>query len=267
METPDYAGVSRRIHPTAIVHPKAELGKNVEIGPYCIVGPDVVIGDGTKLESHVVIEPDTVVGENCRIYPGAVLGGDPQDLKYGGERTKLYIGSGNIIREHVTMSRGTPHGRGETRVGDNNMFMAYSHVGHDCIVGSGVVLTNSVALGGHSVVEDGAVLGGMAGVHQFARVGKMAMVGGFTKVVKDVPPFMLVDGNPAEVSGINVVGLRRKGVSPDARDEIRKLYKILYRSKLNVSQAMAEIEKECRPIPEVLHFLEFLRTSARGIIK
>ncbi|HHY98810.1 MAG TPA: acyl-ACP--UDP-N-acetylglucosamine O-acyltransferase [Firmicutes bacterium] len=257
---------TRKIHHTAIVHPSARLGAGVEIGPYCVIGPDVAIGDGTKIGAHVVIHGPCEIGKNCVLSPFVCLGGDPQDIKYKGEKTGLIIGDENVIREFVTIHRGTPEGRGETRVGNRNTIMTYAHIAHDCIVGSGVTITAGAALAGHVIVEDEAVLGGMCGIHQFCRVGRLAMVGGMAKVVKDVPPFALVDGNPARVMGLNIVGMRRHGLSSETRATLRKAYRILYNSGLTVSQANHKIAQELSSCPEIASLIDFLNGSSRGIM-
>ncbi len=257
----------RDIHPTAIVHPNAKLGKNVVIGPYAIIGENVEIGDGCVIGPHVVIDGWTRIGSGNKFYQGASIGCEPQDLKFKGEKTYLYIGDNNIFREHVTISRGTGEGGGETRIGNNNFFMAYSHVAHDCHVGSHVILTNAASLGGHVTVEDRVVIGGLSGVHQFTKVGKMAMIGACTKVIRDVPPFVIVDGVPARVAGINVVGLRRNGYPPEIRDEIKKAYRILYRSNLTIAQAIEQMEQLLQGYPEIDHFIRFLRNVERGICR
>ncbi len=256
-----------RIHETAIVAKGAQLGERVEIGPHAVIGENVSIGDDTIVGPNALIEGWTAIGRNCRIGAGACLGGRAQDWRYKGEKTCLKVGDNNDIREYVTMHRGTAEGRGETVVGNNNMFMAYTHVAHDCIVGNGVTMVNCAQLAGHCVVEDFAVLSGLAGVHQFCRIGKMAMVGGLAKIVKDVPPFMLVDGNPAEIRGINVVGLRRHDVKPAVREQIRQAYRILCQSKLSISHAVERMASELEKCPEVDHLIEFLQSSARGVMK
>lgn len=258
---------NRKIHETAIVHSGAKIGPNVEIGPYAIVGENVEIGDGTVVGPHAVLDGWTVIGKNNKIYAGAAIGADPQDLKFQGEKSYLFIGDHNIIREYATISRGTEGGGGETRIGNNNLFMAYTHVAHDCQVGNHVIMSNSSALAGHVTVEDRVVIGGLAGVHQFCKVGRMAMIGAHTVIVKDVPPYVIVDGNPAKVFGINIVGLRRNGVTPEARAEIKKGYKILYRSNLNVTQAIEQMEQELPGIAEIDHFIRFIRSAERGICR
>lgn len=257
----------RRIHPTAVVDPDAELADDVVIGPYCVIEGNVVIGPRTRLGPHVVVCAGTRLGADNRIDAGAVLGMVPQDLKYKGEPTTLIIGDGNHIGAHATISRGTPTGRGETRIGHRNYVMAMVHVGHDCIVGDEAILTQGVTLGGNSVVEDWAVIGGMAGLHQFVRVGRLAMVGGMCKVTKDVPPYMLVDGHPAQAHGINTVGLTRRGVSEQRRMELRRLFRILFRSPMGLKERLAAIEEQVPPSPERDHVLKFVAESERGICR
>jgi UDP-N-acetylglucosamine acyltransferase len=210
----------RKIHATAVIHPSAVIGSNVTIGPYCVIGEDVVIGDYTRLNSHVVIEGPTVIGQNCTFSSGAMIGVEPQDLKHNGEKTSLVIGDNNVFRELVTVARGTAGGRGETRIGNDNYIMSYGHIAHDCVIGSNVIITGGAALAGHCQVDDYAIIGGLAGVHQFVKIGKMAMIGGMAKVTRDVPPYMLVDGNPAHVIGVNIVGMRRHGTSKEVRESI-----------------------------------------------
>ncbi len=251
------------IHETAIVHPSAELGVGVKVGPYSVIGPNTVIGDGTIIESHVVIEPWTTIGTNCRICTGAVLGGEPQDHKFKGERSFLKIGDRNIIREYVTIHRATGEDN-STVVGSDNMLMAYCHIGHNCNIGDGIMMANTVGISGHVVIEDKAVFGGMAGVHQYVRIGKLAMIGGHSKIVQDVPPFMMADGRPARVCELNVVGLRRSGVPPKVRTELRQAYKLLYRSNLNLSQAIETIVSDIEPSPERDYLLEFVRNIKFG---
>ncbi|MCL6519137.1 MAG: acyl-ACP--UDP-N-acetylglucosamine O-acyltransferase [Armatimonadetes bacterium] len=251
------------IHETAIVHPDAELGVGVQVGPYCVIGPNTVIGDGTIIESHVVIEPWTTIGANCRICTGVVLGGEPQDHKFKGERSFLKIGDRNIIREYVTIHRATGEDNA-TVVGNDNMLMAYCHIGHNCNIGSGIMMANTVGISGHVVIEDKAVFGGMAGVHQYVRIGKLAMIGGHSKIVQDVPPFMMADGRPARVCELNVIGLRRSGVPPKVRAELRQAYKLLYRSNLNLSQAIETIVADIEPSPERDYLLDFVRNIKFG---
>ncbi|MCL6589678.1 MAG: acyl-ACP--UDP-N-acetylglucosamine O-acyltransferase [Firmicutes bacterium] len=255
----------REIHHTAIVHPNAKIGRNVVIGPYAVIGENVELGDNCIVGPHVEIGGWTVIGSGNKFYHGASIGCDPQDLKFNGEKSYLFIGDNNTFRENVTISRGTEGGGGETRIGSNNLFMAYSHVAHDCQIGNHVVIVNCTALGGHVEIEDRVTVGGLCGVHQFCKIGKMAMIGANSKIVKDVPPYVLVDGNPAKVSGINVVGLRRNGIEPGMRDEIKKAYRILYRSNLTVSRAIEVMEQELQGTAEIDHFIRFLLRAERGI--
>ncbi|MCS6861898.1 MAG: UDP-N-acetylglucosamine O-acyltransferase [Abditibacteriales bacterium] len=278
------------IHPTAVVHPTARLGADVTIGPFCIVEEDTEIGDGSTLESHVVVKQGTRLGKNCLLCPGVVLGHVPQDSKFKGERSFLIIGDNNVFREYATLHRSTapapdapPQDDEEalyahtslaqrlrdvpgpkTIVGDDNLFMAYAHVGHNCRIGSRVIVSPYVGISGHVVVEDGAVLGGMAGLHQFVRVGTMAMVGGYSKVVQDVPPFMMADGRPAKVVGLNLRGLVRNGVRTEVRESLKQSYKILYRSDLNIAQAVERIQREVTAYPEIEYLLQFLRRIREG---
>ena len=251
------------IHPTAVVDPAAQIGNDVEIGAFGVVGADVVVGDGVRLHAHVVIEPFTTLGSGCEVYSGAVLGGVPQDRKFKGEKTLLTIGRNNIIREHVTIHRAAGAGNATT-IGDDNLIMAYCHVGHNCVMGSGITMGNMAALSGHVEVEDRVVFGGFVGVHQFVRLGRLAMVGGYSKVVQDVPPFVMADGRPSKVINLNVIGLRRSGVSAGVRADLKQVYKLLYRSNLNISQAIAAIETDVEPSPERDYLLDFIRQIRFG---
>jgi UDP-N-acetylglucosamine acyltransferase len=255
--------MARNIHPSAIIHPGAYLADGVTIGPFCVIADDVTIAEGTRLESNVVIEPGARIGRNCRIWPGAVIGGPPQDHKYRGERSLLILGDNNIIRECVTLHRAVGEGAA-TRIGDNNMFMAYAHVGHNCEIGNNNTVSSYVGLSGHCVVENDIVFGGMVGIHQFCRIGKIAMIGGLGKVNQDIPPFMLADGSPARVLEINKIGLRRHGVAPNVRATLRQAYKLLYRSNLNVSQALERIEDELEPSEELTYLVDFIRGMQSG---
>ncbi|MCK4547935.1 MAG: acyl-ACP--UDP-N-acetylglucosamine O-acyltransferase [Candidatus Eisenbacteria sp.] len=252
------------IHPTAIVHPKAELGSGISIGPYSVIHEDVAIGDGTQVSSHVCIEAGTQIGSDCQIYPMAVLGGVPQDLKYDGAPSRVVIGDRNTIREYVTVNRAT-EADGETVIGNDCLLMAYVHLAHNCVLGNGIVLANGVQLGGHVEVEDCAAVGGLTPVHQFVRIGRMAFVGGLSRVAKDVPPYFLAAGNPLKVAGINAVGLRRRGIPSEVRLELKRVYRLLYRSGFNVRQAVEAVRKELEPFPEVRHLAEFVENSGRGI--
>lgn len=252
------------IHATAVIHPSAKLGEGVQIGPYAVIGAHTQIGDGTSIGSHAVIDPFTSIGRDCQIFPHAVIGAVPQDLKYAGEESITVIGDRNVIREFVTVNRAT--GEGEvTRIGDDNLLMAYVHVAHNCLVGSGIVLANNVTLAGHVEIEDFVTVGGLTGIHQFCRVGTMAMVGAMSRIVQDCPPYMTTEGHPPKVFGPNTIGLRRRGVAPDTRNALKKAYKLLYRSGLNVSQALAEMEAMAS-IPEVRHLMNFVRANERGLV-
>ncbi|HEY3423633.1 MAG TPA: acyl-ACP--UDP-N-acetylglucosamine O-acyltransferase [Negativicutes bacterium] len=256
----------RKIHETAVVHPGTRIGKDVEIGPYAVIGENVIIGDGTKIAAHVTIDGWTSIGKNCVIFPSVSIGSEPQDLKFRGEKSYVFIGDETKIREFATVNRATGEGE-ETRIGSNCLLMAYTHVAHNCVVGNHVVMSNAATLAGHVVVEDRVVIGGLAGVHQFVKIGMNAMIGGASKVVQDVPPFVIVDGHPAKVSGLNNVGMSRAGISLVARQNLKKAYKLLYRSGLSLAQAIAVMEQELESCEEVEHFLRFLRNAERGICR
>ncbi len=260
-------GGTTRIDPRAVVHPGARIGQGVFIGPFCVVGADVEIGDRCRLESHVVIDGRTALGEDNVVSPMASLGGPPQDLKYGGADTGLSIGSRNRIREFVTMNRGTEGGGGWTRVGDDNLFMAYAHVAHDCIVGSRTIFANGATLAGHVEVGDDSTIGAFSGIHQFTRVARHAFIGGYSVVTQDALPWVLTVGNRATSHGINLVGLKRKGVPPETIAAIKKCYMTLFRSKLGMEEAVARVEGELGSVDEVRYFLEFVRTSSRGVCR
>lgn len=251
------------IHPTAIVDPGAELGQGVVVGAYSIIGRNVSVGDGTHIYPHVVIEANTSLGADCTIMSGAVLGGAPQDYRFQGEQSYLHIGNGNIIRECVTIHRASGDGEA-TVLGDNNMLMAYCHVGHNCVLCNHITMANYVGISGHVLVEDKVVFGGFVGVHQKVRIGKYAMIGGMSKVVQDVPPFAMADGRPTKVCDLNVIGLRRSGVTPKVRSEIRLAYKLLYRSKLNKTQALEAVETQIEPSDELRYLLDFVKSVRSG---
>jgi UDP-N-acetylglucosamine acyltransferase len=254
------------IHPTAIVHPSSDIGRNAEIGPYCIVGENVSIGARTVLQAHVVVNGWTSVGEECQIYPFATVGAASQDRKYTGERAYTRIGNRTVLREYVSIQRATGHDE-VTAVGDDCLLLAYVHVAHNCVLGNGVTMSNLAQLAGHVHVGDYATIGGQAGVHQFTRIGRYVMVGGASKLTKDVPPFFLIEGNPAQPYGLNSVGLRRAAFSVHERNEIKKFYKVLYNPKLNVSQAIEAMKAEVTTDPgrEIITFLE--APSERGVLK
>lgn len=254
-----------KIHKTAIVSKKAKLGKDIEIGPWSIIEDDVIIGDNTKIWQNVYIASGTVIGKDNIIHMGAVLGHQPQHLLYKGEKTGLKIGDGNIIREYATIHRSFVKGE-STIIGNKNFFMASSHVAHDCKVGNEIILCNSVLLGGHVEVEDKVFIGGGAAAHQFARIGTLAMVGGLTRVVQDVVPYTLVECD-AEVCGLNVVAIRRSDLSKEARAQIKEAYNILYRSGLNTTNALKKMKEMMNPTKELLHIVEFIEKSKKGICK
>jgi UDP-N-acetylglucosamine acyltransferase len=252
------------IHPTAIVSPKAEVGENVKVGPYAVVGDHVEIGDNAIVHSHAVIDGFTTIGESCEVFPGAAVGLRCQDLKYGGEKTYVRIGARTVIRECVTVNASTGEGSA-TIVGEDCYLMAYSHVGHNCHLGNGVIMANLASLAGHIQIEDKAVLGGLVGIHQFVHVGTLSMIGGLSKVNQDVPPYSLSDGVPCSVVDINAVGLRRQGFSPETRRIIRRAFKILFKSGLATSHAVEIVKSELPQTPEIAHLLEFIAQSERGI--
>jgi UDP-N-acetylglucosamine acyltransferase len=255
------------IHPTAIVDPRAKLGANVSVGPYTVIDGDVEIGEGTTIGSHNVITGHTRIGRENRIFHFTAIGEANQDKKYRGEPTRTEIGDGNTIREFCTIHRGTVQDEGVTRIGDNNWFMAYTHVAHDCRVGNETVFANNASLAGHAHVGDWAILGGMSGVHQFVRVGEHVMVGAGSIVTQDVPPFVLVDGNPCAPRGINSIGLKRRGFDDASISAIKQAYKTLYRSKLGLAEAKAELAKQAAGADVLRRFVEFLDRSERGLLR
>ena len=255
-----------KVDKKAIVHPKAILEEDVEIDPYSLVGENVRVGKGTKIGPYVLLDGWTTIGSNCQIYAGAVLGTIPQDLKFKRAKTFLSIGNDNVIREYASINRATDEG-GKTIIGDNNLLMAYVHIAHNCEIGSNVIMANVATLAGHVTIEDRAVLGGLSAVHQFVKIGTFSIVGGCSKVVKDVPPYIKADGHPLKPYGLNSVGLQRNKFPPKTRALLKKAYRILYNSKLNVSQALLRIEAEVENCPEINHLLQFIRASERGIVK
>ena len=254
------------IHPSAIVHAKAAIGADCDIGPYCVIGEHVVLGEGCKAHSHVVIDGHTTFGPNNEIFPFASIGLKTQDLKWKGGIARTRIGDGNTFREYVTINSATADGE-STIVGSHNHILAYAHIAHNVTLGDHVVMSNVATLAGHVVVEDYAVIGGLAAIHQFCRIGEMSIVGGCSKVVQDVPPFMLADGNPAQTRTINKVGLERNGVSAEAQSALKQAYRILFRDGLTISNALARIETELPGLPEIQRLLAFARASERGLSK
>ncbi|MFS8855347.1 acyl-ACP--UDP-N-acetylglucosamine O-acyltransferase [Synechococcus sp. H55.7] len=234
-----------RIHPTAVIHPKAELHETVQVGPYAVIGEHVRIGANTVVGAHVVIDGWTDIGEDNQIFPGAVLGTEPQDLKYSGAPSQVVIGRGNRIREFVTINRATNEGEA-TLIGDNNLLMAYAHVAHNCVIENQVVITNAVSLAGHIHIESQARIGGMVGIHQFTRIGRLAMVGAMSRVDRDVPPYLLVEGHPARIRGLNLVGLRRAKGMEGSLPALRQAYRLLYRSGLPLEKALQTLRSSLR---------------------
>jgi UDP-N-acetylglucosamine acyltransferase len=255
------------IHPTAIIDPKAELDDNVEVGPYAVIGEHVAIGRGTTIGAHAVIDGWTRIGIENRIFPMASVGGVPQDLKYKGEKTWLKIGDRNIIREFTTLQPGTITGIGETVIGNDNLFMAYCHVAHDCLIGNRVIMANGSTLAGHVLVEDFAILGGLSAIHQFVRIGESAMLSGGSMVGRDVAPYTIAAGDRARMRGLNQVGLRRRGFPDECISILKKAFKILVFSRLKVADALARMRNELPDIPQLRHFVEFIENSERGICR
>jgi UDP-N-acetylglucosamine acyltransferase len=252
------------IHATAVIDPGAELGTDVTVGAYAVIEAGAQVGDGCSIAPFAVVRSFTSLGPRCKVHSGAVLGGEPQDLKYKGETTYLRIGAENEIREYVTLHRASGEGSATT-IGDGNLFMAYSHVGHNSTVGSHTLMANSVAVSGHCVVEDYVNIGGLAAVHQFVTIGTMAMVGGLSRITRDVPPYMMIEGNPGRPRGVNLRGLMRRGVSEPARDALRRAYRLLFRSEYNISDALEQIRgREPDPSPELLHLIDFMERIDAG---
>lgn len=260
-----------RVHPSALVDPKAELADDVEIGPYVVIGPQVKIGDGTSIGAHSVISGNTQIGRNNRIHSHCALGGVPQDKKYAGEDTRLVVGDGNTIREFCTFNTGTAQDRSVTQVGSDNWIMAYVHIAHDCVLGDHTILANAAMLAGHVHVGDWAILGGMTGAHQFVRVGAHAMTGAGTILVQDLPPFVICGGSPVAAHGINVEGLKRRGFSAGAIGALRRAYKKIYKEGCTVADACAAIEAQATQeedgAAQLLALRDFLQASTRGIVR
>ncbi len=254
------------IHPTAVVSEQAQLGEDVSIGPYCVVDKDVCIGDDSKLISHVVISGQTTLGKKNRIFPFASIGHEPQDLKYHGEASQVVIGDDNTIRENVTINPGTEGGGMLTQLGNNNLLMAYSHVAHDCVLGSDIVMANCATLAGHVSVDDGAIIGGMSAIHQFLRIGRYAMIGGMSGIVKDVPPFCLTAGGYRPgLAGLNLVGLKRQGLGLERIRLLKEVYRILLQSNDSLDQRLAEANVLAEGDDYAEHLVEFVSTSKKGL--
>lgn len=254
------------IHPTAVLHPKSKLGEDCEVGPYCVIGEHVELGARCRLHAHVVIDGHTRLGADNELFPFASIGLKTQDLKWKGGVTRTEIGDHNTFREHVTVHSATGDGDA-TVLGSHNNLLAYAHVAHDCRLGNHIVMSNVGTLAGHVVVEDHAIVGGLAAVHQFCRIGRMSIIGGCSKVVQDVPPFMMADGNPASTRTVNKVGMERNGISEEAQAAIRQAFKLLFREGLTITNALAQIEQQLPALPEVRHLVQFVRASERGIGK
>jgi UDP-N-acetylglucosamine acyltransferase len=256
--------IGAQIHATAVIDDTADLAAGVTVAPYAVIGPNVVIGAGTYVGAHVVIERDTTVGANCRLHSGAALGGDPQDLKYAGESSRLIVGDRTVVREFATLNRGSA-ARGSTDIGSDCLIMAYAHVAHDCVIGNHVVIANAVNMGGHAEVGDWVVIGGMTAVHQFARIGAHAFIGGMSAVRKDIPPYVKASGNPMKLFGLNSIGLQRRGFPDDVRVEIRRAYRVLFQSKLPVREAVEQVRATMTMSPQLDALLEFIAVSERGV--
>ena len=253
------------IHPTAVVSPRAEIAVGVKVGPFAIIGDGCVIADGCVVGPHAVLERNVHLARNVKVGVGSVLGGDPQDLKFKGEETTVEIGEGSTVREYSTINRGTAASM-KTSVGRGCFLMSYVHLAHDCHIGDGVIISNATQLAGHVTVEERAILSGVSAVHQFALIGRYSFIGGCSRVAKDVPPYVKAVGNPVKLYGLNTVGLQRNGFSEDVIKELKRAYRLFFKSELNVSQAKARAESELRHIPEVEEFLRFFERSDRGVV-
>src|SRR5512144_2804365 len=257
--------MSTNIHPTALVDPGAQIGDGVDIGPFAIVGEGCVVGDGCIIAARATLERNVKLGQRVKVGSGSVLGGDPQDLKFKGEHTTVEIGEGTTIREYTTINRGTTQSY-KTTVGANCFLMSYVHLAHDCHVGNGVIISNGTQLAGHVTIDEKAILSGLVAVHQFATIGRYSFIGGCSRVAKDVPPYVKAVGNPIKLYGLNTVGLERNGFPEDVRRELKRAYKLFFKSELNLSQARARAEAELHPYPEIREFLAFFERSDRGSV-
>ncbi|MDP8234237.1 MAG: acyl-ACP--UDP-N-acetylglucosamine O-acyltransferase [Candidatus Saelkia tenebricola] len=253
------------IHPTVIISKKAKISSKVEIGPYVVIGDNVEIGAGTKIDSFCTLTGHTVIGKNNHIFSNAVLGSIPQDLKYKGEESHLFIGDNNKIREFVTINVGTSNGGGKTIIGNNNLIMAYAHIAHDCIINNHTIIANAGTLAGHVDVEDNAVIGGLTGIHQFVKIGRFSIIGGCSKVVQDIPPYSTCDGHPAKIRGVNIVGLRRSGFDSNSRSVLKEAFKILFSSGHPITEGIDILKNELSETEEIKYLVEFIQNSKRGI--
>ncbi|NNG00659.1 MAG: acyl-ACP--UDP-N-acetylglucosamine O-acyltransferase [Desulfobacteraceae bacterium] len=255
------------IHPTAIVSPKAEIDGDVEIGPYCVIGENVFVGSGTRIGSHSVIDANVSIASDCQIFQYAAIGAIPQSVKFKGEKTHVKIGKKSIVREFVTIHRGTGFGGGITEIGEDCFLMAYTHVAHDCRIGRNVVLSNNATLGGHITIGDYATVGGLVAIHQFVRIGDYAFIGGKSAVVKDIPPYVIAAGDRARLHGLNRVGLNRHGFSSSTLSALKQAYRIIFRFGLTLNEAIERVKAEVELFPELVFFLEFIEASKRGITR
>ena len=256
---------ARRIHPSAIISSDAEIASDVEIGAYAIIGDNCTVGSGCVISPRATLEQNVTLGLNVKVGVGTILGGLPQDLKFAGEETTVEIGDGTIIREYTTINRGTAHSF-KTTVGRNCMLMSYVHLGHDCHVGNNVILSNMAQLAGHVTIEDKAIVSGLSAVHQFVRIGRHSFIGGCSRVSKDIPPFLKAVGNPVRLYGLNTVGLQRSGMDEATILELKRAYRVFFRSDLNVTQAIERAQAELEPLPEVLELIQFVEASERGVV-
>ncbi len=255
------------IHPTAIIQPGAKIADHVSIGPFCVIGEHVSIGPGTTVASHVVIDGWTEIGRDNQFYQFSSIGAAPQDLKYSGEQTYLKIGDRNRIREFVTINRGTAEGGGVTSAGNDNLFMAYSHVAHDCIIHDHVIMANGATLAGHVEIESSAILGGLSAVHQFCRIGCHTMISGGAMVAQDIPPYTVAQGDRAKTMGLNLIGMKRRGFSEETIRGIKKAYRMIFRSGMRLEEALEMVVEELEPTVELDHFVNFIKESQRGIAR
>jgi UDP-N-acetylglucosamine acyltransferase len=254
-----------RIHPSALVSSDAEIASDAEIGAFAIVGENCIVGSGCVISARATLERNVTLGTNVRVGVGTILGGPPQDLKYAGEETTVEIGEGTVIREYTTINRGTAHSF-KTSVGNNCLLMSYVHLAHDCHIGNNVILSNVVQLAGHVTVEDKAIISGLSAVHQFVRIGRHSFIGGCSRVSKDIPPFLKAVGNPVRLYGLNTIGLQRSGMEDTTILELKRAYRLLFRSDHNVTQAIERVQDELEPLPEVKELIQFVETSERGVV-
>lgn len=254
-----------RIHPTAIISPDAEIAADAEIGAFVIVGEGCTVGPGNVIAPRATLERNVTLGHSVKVGIGTILGGAPQDLKFAGEETTVEIGDGTVIREYATINRGTAHSF-KTSVGKNCLLMSYVHIAHDCQIGNNVILSNVVQLAGHVTIEDKAIISGLSAVHQFARIGHHSFIGGMSRVSKDIPPFLKAVGNPVKLYGLNTIGLQRSGIDEETIRELKRAYRLLFRSDLNVTQAIERAQTELEPLPEVKELIRFVEASERGVV-